>query len=316
MSNDSGLSIWVGDLDGYISIDAIDRWHRKEFEEEARDMEFASIGDIALLDGKVIRSASLRAKKLEPSEWRWAIHEAESVFGVAVKDLGVDQQLVRTLVGLGRAYSIGRYAKWEKLSYASAVIASMPLGLKALLSQYLVAQGLDKAPDYRMRVADVLKSASTARGEVAYSRASRIQKLIHSLAHDTHGSDGPASLHRDATRIMLSLARLHYSVVELSLSSFADVVRLRSTYARARSQLIAKDDGRSTSRRYILGWPFRHVRPLTDLLPFSVRYALARGVDHVAAGLDVSRSIAINEVALAHCGMLMMRRSRKGVKGA
>lgn len=309
MSNcHDSLRVWVGDLDGYINIDAIDRWNRLEAEEKEREREFDSIGDISLLSGKSIQSHLMRSKKLAPSEWRWAVHQAEISLSVLASGPVLEQELVRALIDLGRAYAVARYAKWEKISHPSALTASLSFGFKALLSQYLNGQGLLTAPEFRERIGIALKAATQAEDKVAYQRASIVQALIHSLAYDAFGQYGPASLRCNATRTMLSLARLHYSVEELRLDDFADVSKLSSMYAQAREAATADEEGHLILGRFIPNWRLRHIRPLTDLFPYSIRGALDRGASHVASGAEIQRATAVNELALAHAEILLMRK--------
>ncbi|MDO9179521.1 MAG: hypothetical protein Q7U16_14565 [Agitococcus sp.] len=305
MSNyGSTEAIWVGDLDGYISINAIDNCNRLEEEKEWRAREFDSIGDISLLSGKSIRLNSMLSKKLEPSEWRWAVHQAEISLSVHASGKVLEKELIRALIDLGRAYAVARYARWEKIPHPSALTASLPLGFRALLSQYLSGEGLLAALGSRERIWITLKAASKAESKVAYQRVGQVQALIHGLAYDALGQHGPVSLRRNSTRTILSLARLHYSVEELRLDDFTDVARLFTMYALARE---ADEEG-SHIGRYISNWRLRHLRPLTDLFPYSIRDALDRGVCHVASGVEIQREIAVNELALAHSGVLLMRK--------
>lgn len=307
MSNCGSEPIWVGDLDRYISIDAIDRWNEIEEKEKWREMAFDEIGGISLLGGKSVILSSFQSRKLEPSEWRWSVHQAELSLSNQISGQALEKEMVRALIDLGRAYAIARYARWEKIPHPSALTASLPLGFRALLSQYLSGQGLITVADSHERIWRTLKSASLAHSSVAYQRAGQIQALIHGLAYDALGNHGPASLRRDSTRTILSLARLHYSVDELRLNDFADVARLRTMYALAREA----EEAHHFNGRHIKNWQLRHLRPLTDLFPFSIREALDRGVCHVASGAEIQREVAINELALAHCGILLMRRQAR-----
>ena len=300
--------IWIGDLDGYISIDSINESNRREAEEEALDREFDEIGDISLLGGKVITSNSLRHKVRGLSEWQWAVHQAEATFDVAASGGLLEQALVRALIDLGRAYAIGRYAKWEKIPHASALTAILPFGFNALLLQYLGGQGLLTTPDCRKRIATVMKVAAKADHNVAYQSAGAIQTLIHSLAYDAFGPDGPLSLPRAATKTMLSLARLHYSVDELQVQSFGRLARVLAMYAHEREAATANEAGYRISGQSISNWRLRHLRPLTDLFPYSIREAMERGIRHATSGREFDRTAAVNELAMAHSGLLLMRR--------
>jgi len=303
--------IWVRDLDDYINLDSIDYYNKLEQEEKQRKEEFRCIGNIILLSGKSIQwQSAMRSRKFEPNDWRWAVHQAETSLSVEASGRVLERELVRALIDLGRAYAIARYARWEKIPYPSALTASLPFGFNALLSQYLSGQGLLAGRDSRERIWMTLKAASNVKDEVAYQRASQVQALIHSLACDALGQQGPASLQRDSTRIILSLARLHYSIDELRLDDFTNLANLFTLYALARKK---NREGGHILGRYIPNWRLRHLRPLIDLFPYSIRNALGRGVRHVASGEEIQRTIAVNELALAHTSLLLMRkRSSRG----
>ncbi len=303
--------IWIGDLDGYISIDGINESNRREAEEKARDREFDTIGDISLLGGKVVYSDSLQYTTRGPSEWRWAVHQAEITLGAHATGLELERELVRALIDLGRAYAIRRYARWEKILHSSALTASLPYGFNALLFQYLDGQGLLSVTDCRERVWSVLKAASNTDDVVAYQRTSSIQKLIHNLAAEAYGSSGPTSLSRGATKTMLSLARLRYSVDELRFQSFNDVAKLMAMYALQREAAKADVRGYRVSGQNIPDWRLRHLRPLTDLFPYSIRDSLERGIRHITSGRAIERLAAVNELAMAHSSLLLTRRRHK-----
>lgn len=313
MSYYDSFQVWVRDLDKWINIDAINRYHEEEMREKERNAEFDKIGDIFLIGEKSIRSTLIRSSKLEPSEWRWAIHQAEMSLSVSASGPALEQELVRALIELGRAYAIARYAKWEKIPYSSALTVSVPLGFKALLNQYLIGQGLLKAPNSRERVLYALADKQGDDKSIAYNKVGIIQEMIHNLAYDVFGVHGPASLRRNATRTMLSLARLHYSVEELRLNNFSDVAKLLSNYANARKYTMLNEKEYITPGRHIRNWRLRHLRPLTDLFVYSIRGTLNRGINHNIYGVEIQREAAVNELALAHAEILLMGRREDGI---
>ncbi|MDG2516107.1 hypothetical protein P7B04_25925, partial [Sphingobium yanoikuyae] len=81
MSNCSGLSIWVGDLDCYINIDAICAENEREAEEAALELELDEIGEIRLLAGKSTSARYLNCNDITPSDWRYAVHQAGMLIG-------------------------------------------------------------------------------------------------------------------------------------------------------------------------------------------------------------------------------------------
>ena len=215
-----GDLIWVGDLDDYVDIGAInDEWAREE-EARERRADFDAIGEIALFDGKAVSTNLLEKRGVEPGEWHWALHQAGSSLSTYSSNQELEALLVRALLSLGRRYAITRYARWEGLPIPSAQTASLPLGLKALLYQYLSGQGIQKPQQYNKQIEDVLQAAASLRDGTAYRRAGMVQSLLHEIAlrDGVHGT--AQSLDREATRLVLSLSRLHFSVAEIQLNSF------------------------------------------------------------------------------------------------
>lgn len=300
--------VWVGDIDGHINISAIGREYEQEKAEAALDAELDTIGEIALLNGKVISSYAINERGISPSEWRWANFQAEQALCNTLSNSALEHGLVRALLSLGRPYAIARYAKIESVAHPSALAASLPLGFQALLHQFFIGQGIQSVPRIGNRIRSVLRKLTSLTDENAYGRTSMVQSLIHEIAEEADGYGGAISLDRKATRTMLSLARLHFSVAEINLISFSQLAELSDLYAKAReAEKIREPEDQSMNTRYIHNWRLRHLRPLTEYFPFSIRNSFMRGADHTNLDKELSREIAINELALSHCGLLLMR---------
>lgn len=303
MSNDSGLTFWVGDLDGYVTISE-DREVDPEI--ERLDHELHLIGEIKLLAGKSIPTDSF---SVSGSEWAWAVHKAEHVVGDRHEWASLERPFIAELLTLGRSYALSRYAKWERLAYSSAVTATLPLGLKALINQFLVTESLADA-SARQSVQAVLEAARQSRGETAYQKTSRLQSALHHIADAAPNHAGRSALNREGMRTILSLARLHCSVIEANVGSLRELQDVIDAYETEWSAVRATGgDGPVINGRRIQGWPLRHIRPLIDLYPYSVRHTISRALHHDREVAEVpDRSIVVNELALAHCGILRMRR--------
>ena len=303
----SGDLIWVGDLDDYVDIGAInDEWSREE-EARERRADFNAIGELALFDGKAVSADLLEQRGVEPGEWQWALRQAGTALNPYSSNQELEALLVRALLSLGRRYAIIRYARWEGAPIPSAQTASLPLGLKALLYQYLSGQGIRKPQQYNKQIEDVLQAAASLKDGTAYRRAGMVQSLLHEIARRDAEHATAKPLDREATRLILSLSRLHFSVAEIQLNSFTALSELSAAYSKARK---AEETLRhSTSRRFIRNWRLRHLRPLTELFPIAIRYGLERGISHFGLNKELTHEAALNELALAHCGVLLMRRT-------
>jgi hypothetical protein len=125
VSNDGSMKIWVGDLDGFIDIDAISKANEQEADQELLDHELDEIGDLELLGGKALSARALNRKGVSPSDWRFAVHQAEMAIGIERKILldaepdreAPEMNFVRAMLDLGRSYAVARYARWERVDY-------------------------------------------------------------------------------------------------------------------------------------------------------------------------------------------------------
>ena len=330
MSNDSGMRVWVSDLDGYVDISSINSANQQEAEQEQLEHELDDIGDLPLLAGKAISAHQLNSKGISPSDWRHAVHQAEMAIGTApAGDLphtgsgreSPEGHFLRAMLDLGRSYAVARYAHWERVDYPSAITATLSHGIRALVNQFLVAEAIPRLRHTDERIRGVLGHCEQS-GIVAYRRTGLLQAAIHQIADETPGHPGGAALDRGRTRTMLALARLHFSVVELRAATVGDIHALLTRYDVEREAARADQPRIMSSGRTIRAWRLRHVRPLLDLYPYAIRHGLTRAVANLpagdraeespilsGAGGGFSRTALVNELALAHCGILRMRRA-------
>ena len=316
MSNGSeAFSVWVGDLDSYVSLSAIEAANDLEDAAKALEHELDSIGEIKLLSSKAITARILSERGITPAEWRWARHEADRALMSVDQDNALERHFLKALLSIGKPYAISRYSKWENIPYASALTAALPHGMRALLEQFLLGEGIALTSSDKKWLASVLKDAQVKTGSVAYDRAGLIKAAIQKFADRNSIRVNSAPLKKDSTRVILSLARLHFSVSEIMFGSFAEVGELFKRYEISRSQALKEDSGSvSSDARRIPRWSLRFRHPLTFLLPFTQRHTLARVVEHESKAYETDRTVLLNELALAHCGVLLMRRDARASK--
>jgi len=136
-----------------------------------------------------------------------------------------------------------------------------------------------------------------------------LQTALHQIADDTFNHPGGTKLNRNRMRAMLALARLYFSTIELKLASIEELRSLFSNYEQERV-IARRDDVRiTTNGRLIRAWRLRHIQPLVNLYPYSIRHGLKRALAHGLADFD--RTVLVNELALAHCGIFRMRSAWK-----
>lgn len=330
MSNDGGMKVWVGDLDAYINIDAINWANQREAELERLEYELDEIGDLPLLAGKAISARDLNDKGISPSDWRHAVHQAEMTINTApsggLLHTGSGPEspegcFLRAMLALGRPYAVARYASWERVDYPSAVTATLSHGIRALVNQFLVAEAVARSRRSDECIRGIFGNREQS-GMIAYRRAGLLQAAIHRIADETPGHPGRAALDRGRTRTMLALTRLYFSVVELRTATVGDLQALLTHYDVEREAARSDQTRMIPSGRTIRAWRLRHVRPLLDIYPYAVRHGLARAVVNLppgdrtdngatrpSTGYVFSRTALVNELALAHCGILRMRRA-------
>lgn len=317
MSNTDGMRVWVGDLDDYIDIDQIDRWNEQEEREAALRDELDAIGDLQLLDGRRTSATALNAKGITPDEWRWAVHEAEKSLSGTNDPQDLERGLVQGLLAIGRPYAIGRHARWERLTLASARTAVQPFGLLALIDQQLTELDSTAAPDARRSVRAAIRKAEASGGLVAYERTALVRTTI--LRAMDVANAGKAG--RERMRVMLSLIRLRFSALEANVRSFDELRALDGLYEAARSRSADTATPAPTNARAVRNWSLRHIHPLTFLMPIAVRAALDRGSAHLPLRhpmpvihpgspppARIERTQAVNELALARCATILIGR--------
>jgi hypothetical protein len=323
MSQSNGNGAWVGDLDRWISYDYLD--HDEELDHDNKrsakqgflNIELAEIGELQLLAGKAISAVQLYEMSISPSEWRHALHQSEMTIGLRSSNLlqnvgeYTDSPVIRFVKGmldLGRPYAIARYARWEHLDYPSALTATLPYGIRALVNQLLASECIKHTREVEASIRTVLEPRKKV-DMTAYRRTGLLQTALHRLADDTPAHPGGTKLNRNRMRAMLALARLYFSSVELRLASIEELRSLLSTYEAERA-IAQREDVRITSNgRLIRAWSVRHIQPLLNLYPYSIRHGLQRALAHGLADFD--RAALVNELALAHCGIFRMRAAVK-----
>jgi hypothetical protein len=315
MSNDHDDSlVWVSDLDDYVDIRAIPDEGMEEEEAIALNDLLDELGEFPLFSGKSISARALNDRGISPDKWLWAKHEAEHALHEQFDWSRIELLLVKDLLSLGRRYAVARYAKWESISYHAALTATFPHGFRALLDQFLDGQKGFESIEQRRSIHSSLQRVSSADGLTAYHRTGILQLAIHKSANDAFAY---LCLEKNAMRNILSLARLHYSVCEIGGLNLLGLRCLEQSYKNARIETMRQIDHRSPiGRRHIQNWTLRHHHPLTYLYPYAIRHAIARGIaDREAKFEPTNRSIAVNELALAHCGIWLMRQTAKSSAG-
>jgi hypothetical protein len=321
MSEDNGNRIWVSDLDGYIDIDGIDEENERHAKQELLNNELDEIGEFQLLAGKAISARQLYIKKISPSEWRQALHQSEMTVGFTSSNLMqstgeyTDTPVTRFLQGmlnLGRPYAIARYARREQLDFFSAMTATLPYGIRALINQLLASEGIARTREVEARIRNVL-DVSKMGHVTAYRQTGMLQIALHQIANESAKHLGGTKLNRDQMRAILALARLYFSTIEIRLKSIEELRSLYKIYELERVVAWQDNDVRiTTNGRFIRAWRLRHVQPLIDFYPYSIRHGLERALAHKL--FDFDRENLVNELALAHCGILRMRAAAKNAQ--
>ena len=230
MSESDCSRVWYGILDRCIRID-FDRANEKAAKREFSELELDEIGDLELLAGKAISARQLYKSMIAPSEWRHAIHQSEMTIGFSSpkllqdEDEGTDSLVTRFVKGmldLGRPYAIARYARWERLDYSSALTATLPHGIRALVNLLLASEAITRSRDADASIRAVLGPSGMG-GMTAYRRTGLLQAALHRIADDAPTHPGGTKLDRNRMRAILALARLHFSTIELRLTSIEEL---------------------------------------------------------------------------------------------
>lgn len=310
MSGSNGMVVWVSDLDDYVDINF-------DFDDEVEITELeinsSEIGTIHLLANYSISLERLQSKNITLYEWRHALHLAEMTIGFNLsledKENNLMNRFVKSILDIGRPYAIARYARWENLDHPSALTATQPYGILALINQLFLSENIPRSKKTDSIIRTTLKTCEKTE-MTAYSLTGLLQTALHKIADES--PNHPGGLHLDRTRMrrMLSLSRLYFSTVETKINSINDLQFIFKKYDNERS--IAKNQTYrlTTNGRIINSWRLRHIRPLLYLYPYCIRNSLARTLkNNLTPNFD--HSILINELALIHCEISKMRKTRK-----
>ncbi|WP_289043863.1 hypothetical protein [uncultured Aliiroseovarius sp.] len=313
MSYDTDMSIWVGDLDGYINIDAISRANELEAEQDALEADLDNLGDITLFSNQAISSRRLHSRGVNPEQWRWMLHRAEKSFGQMDTQEDIERAFLKATMSLSRRYAVARYAGFEGLSFSSAVTAIFPHGIRALLFSYMAGEQSLSDPSCRKEIQGTLHLAASTPNLTAYDQTGIVRRKLHKLAVDAAGKDAHLKLDREKMRSTLSLLRLYFANRECQVSSASELEKMYSRYESARA---AEKQGFDTSQRLtgkrIENWRLRSLQPLTFFFPFSVRNSLKRLIDQEASSAcSIDHETSVNELALTYCEIELMRERAK-----
>lgn len=312
MSERSGDSVWVSDLDSHISIN-----HQDEYSDDEASIqdEFNSVGEIKLLNKKSISARDLLKKSISPSDWHHAVHKSRLIIGYDDLDFEgkINQHLLndflKGMLALGRRYAITRYAKSEHLDYATALTATYVHGIRALVNQFLSSEQIRRTTDVEAIVRIALDPDPTSR-MTAYQKTGLMQLALHRIADEAPGHPGSEKLDRYRMRDLLSLTRLYFSSVELRDISLDHLRSIHETYSISRT--FEKNECREhapINGSHIRAWRLRHIRSLVYFYPYAIRFGLDRALAHNFNHVEVKT--LVNELALAHCGVVRMRVAAK-----
>lgn len=330
MSNDTDSQIWIGDLDRYIDIDAISYANELDEEqdalgqpldiddisysnglEEKQDVLYQPLdenGNILLFAGQAITERELMVRGVTPRQWRWAQHEAETSILKAKTTGEIETAFLKAVITSGRRYAVARYARLERLSYASAVTATFPYGIRALLYQYMAGEPSLADISQRKAIQRALHQAASISGITAYERTALVRDCLHEQARAAAGSGGHLQLNKDGVGNILSLCRLHFSIFECHVQSTSKLDELFRLYDLARATT-AKQRGQdyTITGKYIRNWKLQHLHPLIFFYPYCIRNSLARlTFQNARATTSFDHITAVNELALVLCGINLM----------
>ena len=309
MSCDNDDGFWVNKCSEWISYASLNRGHREECRAVSLERDIAEIGNIALFAGKFISSERLMIHGINSDGWRWSLHEAEIALGDAAQRHEIERRFIKKLLDLGKNYAVARYAQWENLSFETALTSVYPYGIRALLYQYISSEKLLRDSHFRPIITRAIKDALEVEEMVAYDRTSIIQRTLHELANTTMWPGSHLGLDRDNIRTILSLCRLHFTSLECKIDSIAQLRQLSQRYEHARKMIFQGiTPVKFLEGRSIPNWKLRHLHSLIYYYPYGIRNCLGRSTKELTDDTTAfTRDHAINEIALAHCEIKMMR---------
>lgn len=314
MSYDQGPMIWVSDLDDYIDIDAISREAEEENRKRALGAEVERIGDLSLFCTRSLSFGKLQSRGVTPDRWRWMRHRAERSLGRAHDAIELEASFLKAILSLGRRYAVARYARLENLPVSTAIAATFPHGVRALIYSYMAGERLLSGLSSKREAQRSLYLARSNQTLTAYEQTGFLQRSLHQIAISVGGEGAHLQLNKHQMRDILSVTRLHFATLECDVRSAAELrdMNLKYEVARARTEQGAEAP-RTITGKEIRNWELRSLHPLTFYFPFALRCSLDRLLEESCERKTlIQRAAAVNELSLAICAIELMRESSAG----
>jgi len=283
-----------------------------ELEEEELQAELDELGDVHLFSGRSLSLNTIHARGVEPAEWRWTIHRAETMVRQSDKPSELENVFLQTVVSLCKGYAVARYARHEGITLASAKTATYDHGIRALLYSFIAGEPLLSHPDCRNVVQKAFYEALKRDNLVSYQRTGLMRSCFYRLASDSHCEKSGFDLGKNGMKEILSLLRLFFASVECQVKSPLQLSELNKLYASIRGGgNILPDIGLPKSKKRIRNWDQRSLHPLFFYFPIVARHSLARfEYQSTFCQENIEREHVVNEIALVICGLHLLRKYR------
>lgn len=305
-------SIWVSDLDCYISIDSIDYWNNKEIEEQKWQELYESTENIELLGGEAMKPPWLNDKKISTLDWEFELYRAKRHLQEKQDWQYLEPLLIKALLSEGRKYAVRRYAKTEKIPVNAAITATLPSGLHALLSQFFTQHQIILSKIDWENLLVTVQNAVNSTQLTAYSKTTLVRNEIFSRLDRTSQHQHSLELNRNLLRIILSLVRLYFSAQETKVTKFSALMDIENRYKIQGEEFSPLGPSyHPTPDERIKNWNIRHLRSLLYYYPYVFRHAIVRG--YLQSTIPNDKKInqkATNELALIYCASNIFKRKR------
>jgi len=274
----TGEYVWIGDLDCYININSADYRDDEEIDGPDGDLRCNGLASsLELLGGEFIEPIWCNLQ-IAKSEWKFELYRAKRYLREEESWEYLEPLLIKSILSEGRKYAVRRYAMEENIPVNEAIIAALPNGLQALLSQFLTRHQISLSKYDWQKLHSTIQNSVDSKQLTAYSKTTLIRNWLLNSIYGIDQYKSTSKLDLKLLRILLSQVRLYFSVKEIAVISFSDLISIEDRYKIQKNKAYHDDSNEySSPTRIIKNWKIRHLRSLLYYYPYEFRHAISRG---------------------------------------
>lgn len=218
----------------------------------------------------------------------------------------IQKKVVNKLIYFGIDIAVRRYGKDESLPKRYQLLSQNKECLRLLLQDFfLCKENITLTPSLNNRLENFVNTLiKKDESKIAYQKVSELRDFIHHIVNLEKGDGAALLCDRKEMRLILSTARLHLSINELTKHHTTDLIGLQKRYISLKAvEAFLPTANDLPGRKNIYRWRLRHYRSLLYYFPIEIRRALLDFMQHQGLfSLDaISNLEDYKQAIIAHC---------------